>query len=94
MSARLVTIPISHFCEKARWALDRAGVEYVEQPHLQLVHVIAARSVGGGRTVPVFVTEAGEVLPDSTAILRWADMQVTPGMQMYPDGPLGAERRF
>ncbi len=52
MSARLVTIPISHFCEEARWALDRAGVEYVEQPHLQLVHVIAARSVGGGRTVP------------------------------------------
>lgn len=23
MSARLVTIPISHFCEKARWALER-----------------------------------------------------------------------
>ena len=39
----------------------------------------------------MFVTEAGEVLPDSTASLRWADMQVTPGMQMYPDGPLGAE---
>lgn len=39
----------------------------------------------------MFVTEAGEVLPDSTAILRWANMQVTPGMQMYPDGPLGAE---
>ena len=25
MPARLVTIPISHYCEKARWALDRAG---------------------------------------------------------------------
>ena len=23
--ARLITIPISHYCEKARWALDRAG---------------------------------------------------------------------
>ncbi len=22
---RLVTIPISHYCEKARWALERAG---------------------------------------------------------------------
>jgi hypothetical protein len=30
--ARLVTIPISHFCEKARWALDRAGVDDVQQP--------------------------------------------------------------
>ncbi|MEA2266983.1 MAG: hypothetical protein QOE27_2566 [Solirubrobacteraceae bacterium] len=24
----LVTMPISHYCEKARWALDRAGVGY------------------------------------------------------------------
>jgi len=23
---RLVTIPISHYCEKARWALERAGL--------------------------------------------------------------------
>src|SRR5207245_725283 len=62
VAARLVTIPISHFCEKARWALDRAGVEYVEHPHLQLVHVVAARLAGGGRTVPVLVTDEGEVL--------------------------------
>ncbi|MCW3023116.1 MAG: Glutathione S-transferase family protein, partial [Conexibacter sp.] len=30
----LVTIPISHYCEKARWALDRAGVAYEERRHL------------------------------------------------------------
>src|SRR5438105_8086599 len=89
--ARLVTIPISHFCEKARWALDRAGVDYVEQRHLQLLHVLAARFAGGGRTVPVFVTDAGDVLADSTAILRWSDRQVAPGMRLYPDGALGAK---
>ena len=91
MTARLVTIPISHFCEKARWALDRSGVEYVEQRHLQLVHVVAARRAGGGRTVPVFVTAAGEVLADSTDILRWADTRTPVASQLYPDGPLGAE---
>ena len=37
---RLLTIPISHFCEKARWALDRAGVDYVERRHIQLVHAL------------------------------------------------------
>src|SRR4051794_15662358 len=79
-AARLVTIPISHFCEKARWALDRAGVAYVEQPHLQLIHSIAARRAGGAWTVPVLVTPAGEVVADSPDILRWAD----PGL--YPDG--------
>ena len=91
MSARLVTIPISHFCEKARWALDRAGVGYVERPHLQLVHVLAARLAGGGRTVPVFVTDSGDVLPDSTAILRWADTQIAPGMRLYPEDELGGK---
>ena len=33
-TCELVTIPISHYCEKARWALERAGVPYVERPHL------------------------------------------------------------
>jgi glutathione S-transferase len=91
MSARLVTIPISHFCEKARWALDRAQVEYVEQPHLQLVHVAAARLAGGGRTVPVLVTAEGEVLAESAAILRWTDLRLEPGRRLYPDGDLGHE---
>jgi glutathione S-transferase len=91
VAARLVTIPISHFCEKARWALDRAGVAYVEQPHLQLVHVVAARRAGGGRTVPVFVTDQGEVLAESAAILRWADSRVASDRRLYPDGGAGVE---
>jgi glutathione S-transferase len=91
MRARLVTIPISHFCEKARWALDRAGVEYIEQPHLQLIHVFAARFAGGGRTVPVFVTDTGEVLPDSVAILRWCDAHVAFERRLYPPGEPGIE---
>jgi glutathione S-transferase len=89
--ARLVTIPISHFCEKARWALDRAGVDYVERPHLQLIHIFAARFAGGGRTVPVLVTSGGEVLPESSAILRWSDTQIEPERRLYPEGDLGAQ---
>jgi glutathione S-transferase len=89
--ARLVTIPISHFCEKARWALDRAGVDYVEQPYLQFIHILAARRAGGGRTVPVFVTGEGEILPESSAILRWADSQLEPERRLYPEGDLGAQ---
>ena len=88
---RLVTIPISHFCEKARWALDRAGVDYVEHPHLQLIHVFAARFAGGGRTVPVFVTDTREVLAESADILRWADTRVATNRRLYPEGDLGAQ---
>ena len=93
MGARLVTIPISHFCEKARWALDRAGISYVEQPHLQLIHVVAARLAGGRNTVPVFVTGTGQALADSSDILRWADTQVDAERRLYPDGDLGVQAR-
>jgi glutathione S-transferase len=87
--ARLITIPISHFCEKARWALDRAGVDYVEERHVQLVHVLAARRAGGGRTVPVLVTADGRVLRESSEILRWADAGLYPG-----DDAAALEARF
>ncbi len=89
MPAQLVTIPISHFCEKARWALHRAGVSYVERPHLQLVHIVAARRAGGGRSVPVFVADDGEVVADSTDILRWADRRLAVDERLYPAGELG-----
>ena len=91
MGARLITIPISHFCEKARWALDRAGVDYVERPHLQFIHIAAARLAGGGTTVPVFVTAEGRVLPESAAILRWTDIQLAAARRLYPEGELGTE---
>ncbi|CAN5510897.1 hypothetical protein BH10ACT11_BH10ACT11_13090 [soil metagenome] len=91
MGARLITIPISHFCEKARWALDRAGVAYTEKPHLQLIHVGAAKLAGGGRTVPVFVAEDGQVLAESSEILRWADSVSKPGRRLYPEGEAGEQ---
>ncbi len=82
----LVTIPISHYCEKARWALDRAGIDYVERAHLQVLHRVAALRAGGGRTVPVFVCEAG-VLSDSAHIVRHASRRAAPSRRLYPDDP-------
>ena len=46
---RLVTIPISHYCEKARWALERAALDYREERHVQGVHQFASRRAGGSR---------------------------------------------
>jgi glutathione S-transferase len=83
---RLITIPISHFCEKARWALDRAGVEYVEERHVQGIHRFVARRAGGGTTVPVLVT--GErVLSESEAILRYADERLEDDLKLFPAEP-------
>lgn len=69
MTARLITIPFSHYCEKARWALERAGIPHVEEGHLPIFTYVALR---GRKTVPVLVT-ADTRLDDSTDILRWCD---------------------
>lgn len=80
----LITIPISHFCEKARWALERTGVPYREQAHLQVFHRFAVRRAGGGRTAPVFVW-GGRVLADSADILEAASAQAPSGRRLFPD---------
>ena len=43
---------------------------YREERHLQGIHIAFARRAGGGRTVPVLVTPAREVLAESAAIVR------------------------
>jgi glutathione S-transferase len=83
---RLVTIPISHYCEKARWALERAGLEYREERHVQGVHQLAARRAGSGITVPVLVTPTGSI-GESGEILAWVDEQIDPELRLF-----GAER--
>jgi glutathione S-transferase len=82
---RLITIPISHYCEKARWALERAGMRYREERHVQVVHRLAARRAGGGMTVPVLVTEDG-VLGESSEILAWVDARTPSQHRLFPAG--------
>lgn len=86
---RLLTIPISHYCEKARWALERAGIPYREERHVQGVHRLAARLAGGGLTVPVLVTPEGTI-GESAEILAWVDEHTLSGQRLFPSDP--AER--
>lgn len=80
---RLLTVPFSHFCEKARWGLERAGIFFVEEGHVPMLHWRATLGAGGGRSVPVLVTDAG-VLRDSTDILRFADGRAPAERRLYP----------
>jgi glutathione S-transferase len=88
---RLVTIPISHYCEKARWALQRAGLNYREEPHVQGIHRIYARGAGGSSTVPVLVTPDG-ALGESEQILEWVDAQIAPEYRLFGVEPAERER--
>ena len=77
--AVLITIPLSHYCEKARWALDRLALPYREEPHAPLLSRVA------GGTVPVLV-HGGQRFVDSTAILAYAD-SMCGGDAIYPRDP-------
>ncbi len=85
----LITIPISHYCEKARWALDRAGVTYQEKAHLQLLHWIPVARAGGKKTAPVLVW-GDRVFADSADIVEEASAKAPPGHGLFPDDPAAA----
>jgi glutathione S-transferase len=79
--ATLITMRLSHFCEKARWGLDRVGFPYREESHAPLVHrLVTTRNRGS--TVPILVCGA-ETFTDSTAILQFADER-RGGGHLYP----------
>lgn len=88
---RLVTIPISHYCEKARWSLERAGIAYREERHVQGVHRIYSRRAGGSGTVPVLVTPE-RALGESEQILEWVDAQLPEQQRLFPADAAQAQR--
>ncbi len=65
----LETIQNSHFAEKARWSLDRLGVDYTERPWAGVIGVFFR-----GRTVPMLTVTTGRTrssICDSPHILRY-----------------------
>lgn len=82
---QLITLPISHYCEKVRWGLDRLNLSYVEEPHLLMLHRKITESLGG-QSVPVLVTDE-IVLTDSTDILKYIDAFAAPRSKLYPSDP-------
>ncbi|EYF04166.1 glutathione S-transferase family protein [Chondromyces apiculatus] len=87
---RLITITFSHYCEKARWALEHAEVAFTEEAYPPPFHATASWRAGGRRTVPVLVADDG-VFADSSDIVQWADRKAPPERRMFGDG--AAERR-
>jgi glutathione S-transferase len=73
---KLITIPVSHYCEKARWGLDYLQIPFQELPHMPPFHTGATKKYGG-TSVPVLITDTG-VATDSTDILRYLD-------RLYPE---------
>jgi len=79
----LITIGLSHFCEKARWGLDRAGVSYVEKSYPPILHYLATLPRLRQRKTPILVTPHG-TLRDSTSILGYADKFLSEPDRLFP----------
>jgi len=93
MSAKPVLwhIPISHYNEKVRWALDYKGVEHERRAPMPGAHMLVAlaRTRGEHMTFPMLRLDA-RTIGDSTAIIAALE-------ERYPEPPLypsdAAERR-
>lgn len=87
-SNRLITIPVSHYCEKTRWALKRLQIPFVEERHMPPFHRFATRSLQDSSTTStppksispfnrfVFQIVGGQSVPvlvTQTAIFRSSD---------------------
>lgn len=84
---RLVTIPVSHYCEKARWGLERLALPYREDRYPPLIHIAACLRAGGGRTSPV-LQDQGRSYADSSEILAHLDRRADPAQRLYPADPI------
>ncbi|WP_141733815.1 glutathione S-transferase family protein [Oligoflexus tunisiensis] len=76
---QLFTIPFSHYCEKARWALDYSRRPYQERAYLPGLHLTATALRGHGKTVPMLKAGA-EHLTDSSDILQFVDRERESGV--------------
>ena len=82
---RLITIPVSHYCEKARWALTRLRIPYTEEPHMPPFHLLATGRVSG-KSTPVLIADL-KSFTDSTDILKYLDELAPTNAKLYPTAP-------
>lgn len=80
-------IRISHYNEKARWALAYKGVEHERRAPPPGVHMLIALSLTRGKhkTFPVLQLD-GEAIGDSTAIIAALEKRF-PEPPLYPEDP-------
>ncbi|EKF75709.1 glutathione S-transferase domain-containing protein [Alcanivorax hongdengensis A-11-3] len=72
MTLTLHQFPISHYCEKVRWALDHKGLDYRIKNHLPGLHLRKISKLAGQSSVPVLVHD-GRVVQGSAAIISYLD---------------------
>jgi glutathione S-transferase len=83
-------LKVSHYNEKARWALDYKGIPHIRRAVMPGRHPPIARRLSGGKTFPVLVLD-GEAIGDSTRIIEALERR-HPEPPLYPADPEARRR--
>ena len=82
----LYVFAISHYCEKARWALDFLGIPYSLKFVAPGEHGKIARQLGAPATSVPYLHVDGRVIQGSADIVEWANGEsADPARNLIPD---------
>jgi len=74
--AKLYVFSISHYCEKAKWALDLCGIDYELKVLIPSTYAKTTLALTNSRaSVPILKTSEGVVIAGSSAIVAWSNTQ-------------------
>jgi glutathione S-transferase len=83
-------LKVSHYNEKARWALDQKGIPHRRRAVTPGAHVAIAERLSGGTTFPILVLD-GSPIADSTRIIAALE-QRHHSEPLYPSHPAARRR--
>jgi glutathione S-transferase len=83
-------LKVSHYNEKARWALDHKRIPHVRRAVMPGSHRRVAKRLTGGLTFPVLELD-GRAIGDSTRIIEALEQRY-PAAPLYPTDPLEWQR--
>lgn len=79
LSPVLYVFAISHYCEKARWALDYLNIDYRLQHLSPISYMKFVRNLGVADTTLPVLTVGSLTLQGSSQIIDWAETHSKPG---------------
>jgi glutathione S-transferase len=88
-NAPLYQFQFSHYCEKARWALDYKGLAYAPKNLLPGLHTKVAQKLAPMSSLPIIV-DGESVVQDSTQIISFLDQRY-PERALTPQDPKEAK---
>lgn len=75
-TATLYVFSISHYCEKAKWALDLCNIDYELKVLIPPSYARVTQHLGtNSPSVPILQTPDGEVIQGSPGIVVWSNSQ-------------------